>query len=141
VEKPGFIPKIYNVEKDSLKDIKNMKIQLAPAASGEQFIFENVFFDFDKADLKQESFSSLKRLYNFLIENPDLSIIIVGHTDNVGLSDYNDTLSLKRAESVQHYLVSKGIAPDRLKIDGAGDKQPLKANDTEENRAFNRRIE
>jgi outer membrane protein OmpA-like peptidoglycan-associated protein len=141
VEKPGFVPKIYNVEKDSLKDIKNMKIQLAPATSGEHFIFENVFFDFDKADLKPESLSSLKRLYNFLIENPRLSINIVGHTDNVGLPEYNDNLSLKRAKSVQDYLIANGIAPDRLKIEGVGDKQPLRSNDTEENMAFNRRIE
>src|SRR5690554_6721883 len=141
VEKSGFIPKIYNVEKDSLKDIKNMKIQLAPATSGEQFIFENVFFDFDEADLKPESLSSLKRLYNFLIENSSLAINIVGHTDNVGLPEYNDSLSLKRAKSVQDYLITNGIAPDRLKIEGVGDKQPLRSNDTEENRAFNRRIE
>ncbi|MEX2593413.1 MAG: OmpA family protein [Anditalea sp.] len=141
VEKKGFIPKIYNVEKDSLKDIKNMKIQLIPVASGEQFIFENLFFDFDKAELKPESISSLKRLNNFLTENPSLSIIILGHTDNVGLPAYNEELSLKRAESVKDYLESNGILPDRLKIQGMGDKQPLSPNDSEENRALNRRIE
>lgn len=141
VEKPGFIPKIYNVEKDSLKDIKNMNIQLSPVESGEQFIFENVFFDFDKSDLKQESLSSLKRLDNFLKENPTLSIKVIGHTDNIGSPSYNENLSLNRAESVKSYLESKGIAPERLKILGKGDQQPLAPNDSEANRALNRRIE
>jgi outer membrane protein OmpA-like peptidoglycan-associated protein/tetratricopeptide (TPR) repeat protein len=141
VEKKGFLPKIFNVEKDSLKDIKNMKISLIPVASGEQFVFENVFFDFDKAELNPESLSSLKRLNNFMKENPDLSIIIVGHTDNVGLPEYNENLSMHRAESVKDYLESHGVLPKRLKIQGMGDKQPLLPNDREENRAMNRRIE
>lgn len=141
VEKPGFIPKIYNVEKDSLKDIKNMNIQLSPVASGEHFIFENVFFDFDKTDLKPESLSSLKRLDNFLKENPSLSISIIGHTDNIGLPAYNENLSLKRAESVKAYLKSEGVPPERLNIQGMGDQQPLAPNDSEDNRALNRRIE
>lgn len=141
VEKSGFIPKIYNVEKDSLKDIKNMKIELTPAASGEQFIFENVFFDFDQSDLKPESLSSLTRLNNFLKENPSLSISIIGHTDNVGNPSYNNNLSLMRAESVREYLLSMGILPSRLAVSGMGDQQPLRPNDSEENRAFNRRIE
>lgn len=141
VEKPGFIPKIYNVEKDSLKDITNMHIELSPAVAGEQFIFENVFFDFDKTELKPESQSSLRRLYNFLKENPQLSIIITGHTDNVGQAAYNQNLSLRRAESVRDFLVAGGIAAARLEVKGMGDQQPLKPNDSEENMALNRRIE
>src|SRR5690606_648544 len=141
VEKPGFIPKIYNVEKDSLKDISNMQIELSPAVAGEQFIFENVFFDFDKTELKPESQSSLRRLYNFLKENPRLSIIITGHTDNVGQAAYNQHLSLQRAESVRDFLESQGIASSRLEVKGMGAQEPLKPNDSEENRAFNRRIE
>lgn len=141
VEKPGFIPRIYNVEKDSLKDIKNMKIQLSPAVAGEQFIFENVFFDFDKSDLKPESLSSLKRLNNFLNENPQLSITIRGHTDNVGAPAYNQTLSLQRAESVKKHLESQGISPDKLQVLGRGDQEPLRPNDSEENKALNRRID
>ena len=141
VEKPGFIPKIYNVEKDSLKDITNMQIELSPAVAGEQFVFENVFFDFDKTDVKPESQSSLRRLYNFLKENPQLSIIITGHTDNVGLAAYNQNLSLRRAESVRDFLMTGGIEATRLEVKGMGDQQPLRPNDSEENRTFNRRIE
>jgi outer membrane protein OmpA-like peptidoglycan-associated protein/tetratricopeptide (TPR) repeat protein len=141
VEKPGFIPKIYNVEKDSLKDITNMHIELSPAVAGEQFIFENVFFDFDATALKPESQSSLSRLKNFLDENPQLAIVITGHTDNVGHTAYNQNLSLRRAESVRDFLESKGIATGRLEVKGMGDQQPLNPNDSEENMALNRRIE
>src|SRR5690606_3170464 len=141
VEKPGFIPKIYNVEKDSLKDIKNMQIELTPVVSGEQFVFENVFFDFDKTELKPESQSSTKRLSNFLKENPGLKIVITGHTDNVGNAAYNQNLSLQRAMSVKDFLETMGIAAERLEVSGMGDQQPLRPNNSEENKALNRRIE
>lgn len=141
IEKPGFIPKIYNVEKDSLKDIKNMQIELTPVVSGEQFVFENVFFDFDKTELKPESQSSTKRLSNFLKENPGLKIVITGHTDNVGNAAYNQNLSLQRAMSVKDFLETMGIAAERLEVSGMGDQQPLRPNNSEENKALNRRIE
>lgn len=141
VEKKGFIPKIYNVEKDSLKGIENLEIRLNPAVSGEQFVFENIFFDFDKSDLKPESISSLNRLYNFLAENPSLAILVIGHTDNIGQPAYNEKLSLERAASVEEFLVSKGISDTTVEVRGMGDKVPLRPNDSEENRALNRRIE
>src|SRR5690554_535741 len=141
VEKKGFIPKIYNVEKDSLKGIENLEIRLNPAVSGEQFVFENIFFDFDKSDLKSESISSLTRLYDFLMENPELSILVIGHTDNVGQEAYNNNLSLKRAASVKAFLISKGISDATVQVQGMGDKAPLHPNDSEKNRALNRRIE
>ncbi|KEO74497.1 OmpA family protein [Anditalea andensis] len=141
VEKEGFLPKIYNVEKDSLKNKKNMEISLTPIAPGEQFIFENVFFDFDKADLKSESMSSLRRLHEFLTSNPKVSITIVGHTDNVGASQYNQKLSHRRADAVKTYLLENGVSEDRLGIEGMGDKHPIAPHHTPETRALNRRIE
>jgi len=141
VEKKGFLPKIYNVEKDSLKNIKGMKIGLKPLASGEQFLFENVFFDFDKAELKPESISSLSRLKRFLEENAQVNIVIEGHTDNIGEHDYNQDLSMRRAESVREYLVENGISKDRLAVKGWGDKKPILPNTNQANRAKNRRIE
>ncbi|MEX2513140.1 MAG: OmpA family protein [Cyclobacteriaceae bacterium] len=141
VEKKGFIPKIYNVEKDSLENRKNLEIYLEPIASGKFFVFENIFFDFDQSELKEESISSLKRLFNFLENHPDVSILIVGHTDNVGNAAYNDKLSKQRAERVSEYLITLGIASNRLETKGYGDQAPLVPNDSEENRALNRRIE
>ncbi|GGF42151.1 OmpA family protein [Echinicola rosea] len=141
VEKRGFLPRIYNVEKDSLKDIKDMEIGLKPVAPGEEFLFENVFFDFDKADLKPSSKSSLLRLKKFLDENPQVHIVIEGHTDNVGEGSYNLDLSLRRAKSVQRYLLDQGVASGRLAVEGFGDTKPLMSNDTALGRSKNRRIE
>ncbi|WP_236137990.1 OmpA family protein [Mongoliitalea daihaiensis] len=140
VEKEGFLPKIYNVDKDNLKNKENLEVSLIPIASGEEFVFENIFFDFDKHELKPESMSSLKRLVDFLQLNPTVTIFINGHTDNVGLAAYNESLSMRRAEAVRDYLVSKGIKEGRAIPVGKGDREPVRPNDTVENRAYNRRI-
>ena len=89
VEKQGYLPKIYNVDRDSIKNVKDLKVELVPIASGEEFVFENVFFDFDSFELKHESLSSLRRLDRFLQDNPKVSILITGHTDNLGSDEYN----------------------------------------------------
>ena len=140
VEKAGFLPKIYNVDRDSIKNVKDLKVELVPIASGEEFVFENVFFDFDSFNLKQESLSSLRRLHRFLQANPKVSIQIIGHTDNVGSDDYNLRLSLQRAESVQRYLEAEGIRADRIEVDGKGFREPMVPNTNPSNQALNRRI-
>lgn len=140
VEKKGYLPKIYNVERDKIQNVKDLKVELTPVASGEEFVFENVFFDFDKYDLKSESITSLKRLLKFLQENPNVNILISGHTDNVGSPAYNQTLSLQRATSVQTFLVKSGLHPGRLLVEGKGDKEPMVPNSSPENQALNRRI-
>lgn len=140
VEKKGFLPKIYNVERDKLQNVKDLKVELTPVAAGEQFVFENVFFDFDKFDLKSESMTSLKRLQKFLLENANVNILISGHTDNIGNLGYNQTLSLQRAKSVQNFLVKTGLHPGRVMVEGKGDKEPLVPNSSPENQALNRRI-
>lgn len=141
VEKQGYMPKIFNVDRDSLRNKVGFQIVLEPVASGKHFIFENIFFDFDQAILKKASVSSLKKLYEFLLDHPEVNLLIVGHTDNIGNPDYNSELSLRRAESVRAYLLKEGIATERLKIEGRGATDPIESNDTEENRALNRRIE
>ncbi|WP_075349476.1 OmpA family protein [Algoriphagus marinus] len=140
VEKQGFIPKIFNVERDKLQNVKDLKIELVPVAKGEEFVFENVFFEFDKYDLKNESISSLKRLLKFLTENPNVNILIVGHTDNIGRQSYNLQLSLQRAQSVKNYLVGEGLHPARIMVEGKGDVEPMVPNTSLENQALNRRI-
>lgn len=140
VEKKGFLPKIYNVERDKVQNVKDLQIDLTPVAAGEQFVFENVFFDFDQYDLKEESISSLKRLVKFLKENPNVNIEIQGHTDNVGQKEYNQTLSLNRAKSVQAYLVANGMHQGRVMVKGKGDTEPMVPNDSPSNQALNRRI-
>ncbi len=140
VEKKGYLPKIYNVERDKIKNVTDLQVALTPVASGEEFVFENVFFDFDKYELKPESITSLKRLQKFLGENPNVNILITGHTDNVGSPDYNQNLSLQRARSVQEFLIESGLHPARVMVEGKGANQPMVPNTTPENQALNRRI-
>lgn len=140
VEKEGYLPKIYNVDRDNLKNQKDLMVSLVPIGPGEEFVFENIFFDLDKDELKSESSSSLKRLYNFLVENSSVSITIIGHTDNQGNSVYNENLSLRRAESVKRFLIDKGVPLDRVETEGKGDRKPIRPNDTAENKALNRRV-
>lgn len=140
VEKKGYLPKIYNVERDKLQNVKDLKVELVPVNSGEEFVFENVFFDFDKYELKEASISSLKRLLKFLKENPNVNIEINGHTDNLGSKEYNKKLSLERAKSVQDYLVKNGMHPGRVLVVGRGDLEPMVPNNSIKNQALNRRI-
>jgi outer membrane protein OmpA-like peptidoglycan-associated protein len=101
----------------------------------------NIFFDFGKWDLKSESSQELNRLARFLETNPDIRIQIGAHTDDVGTDVFNQELSGKRARSVVEYLVQHGIAADRLVAKGYGESRPEVPNDTDENRARNRRVE
>jgi OOP family OmpA-OmpF porin len=111
------------------------------AATGRVALY-GLYFDTDKADLKPESAPSLAEIAKLLKAEPNLKVYIVGHTDNVGVFDYNMSLSQRRAKSVVDQLVqSYGISPDRLKPAGAGMIAPVASNDDEAGRAKNRRVE
>jgi outer membrane protein OmpA-like peptidoglycan-associated protein len=84
-----------------------------------------IHFDFDKAVIKEESFPYLDALYKFLKEHGGMNMKIVGHTDLHGTDEYNNRLSLKRAEAVKSHLAAKGLDPKRFKIYGAGKSQPV----------------
>ncbi len=114
---------------------------LVPIEVGQSIRLNNVFFDFNKADLKPESFSELDRLAQFLKLNPTMEIELGGHTDNVGTDEYNNKLSQQRTESVLNYLVSKGTDKTKLKARGYGKSKPIAGNDTEEGKSTNRRVE
>jgi OmpA-OmpF porin, OOP family len=101
----------------------------------------NIYFDFDKFELKSESFPELDRLISFLQNNPSLKIDIMAHTDSKGTEEYNLILSQNRANSVVFYLIEKGIDRNRLVATGYGESMPVSDNETEEGRAQNRRVE
>jgi OmpA-OmpF porin, OOP family len=103
-------------------------------------ILNNLFFDFDSADLKPESFTELDKVLAFLKENPSLVVEISGHTDNMGSRQYNLALSERRAQSIVAYL-SRSIPVVRLKSKGFGPDFPIAENDSEEGRSKNRRSE
>lgn len=112
----------------------------APVASKVTFAAD-AFFDFDKAVLKPEGRAKLDDLVN-KIRGVNLEVIIaVGHTDSIGTVEYNQKLSVRRAEAVKAYLVSKGIERNRVYTEGKGKSQPVADNRTKEGRAKNRRVE
>ena len=101
----------------------------------------DAFFDFDKSVLKPEGKAKLDDLVG-KVKNINLEVIIaVGHTDSVGSDAYNQKLSVRRAEAVKAYLVSKGIEKNRVYTEGKGEKQPVADNKTAAGRAKNRRVE
>jgi OOP family OmpA-OmpF porin len=111
-----------------------------PAASKVTFAAD-AFFDFDKSVLKPAGKAKLTDLVA-KIKGINLEVIIaVGHTDSVGSDAYNQKLSVRRAEAVKAFLVSKGIEKNRIYTEGKGEKQPVADNKTKEGRAKNRRVE
>jgi OOP family OmpA-OmpF porin len=104
-------------------------------------ITQQIQFDFNKATIKPVSFPILDAVKDVLVANPKIMIEVQGHTDNVGQGPYNLKLSQQRADAVRSYLVAQGIDGSRLVSKGFGMNQPLVANDTEANRARNRRVQ
>jgi OmpA-OmpF porin, OOP family len=101
----------------------------------------DVLFDFDKAVIKPEGKSKLEDIAN-KVRGINLEVVIaIGHADSIGSDAYNQRLSVRRAESVKAYLVSKGIEPNRVYTEGKGEKQPVADNKTRDGRAKNRRVE
>ncbi|MEO7961390.1 MAG: OmpA family protein [Ginsengibacter sp.] len=116
-------------------------IYLAPIEVGQVIRLNNVFFDFDKWDLRSESFIELNRVVLLLNENPAIEIEMSAHTDSRGSDDYNFVLSDNRARSVMEYILSKGIGKNRINSHGYGESKPVATNETDEGRQLNRRVE
>jgi outer membrane protein OmpA-like peptidoglycan-associated protein len=108
---------------------------------GKTVVLRGVNFEFNKATLTKDSESILRRAYNAMVANPNVRVVITGHTDNVGSQKYNQVLSLKRAQAVKNWLVKEGIASNRMRTVGRGLNEPVASNETDEGRAENRRIE
>lgn len=116
-------------------------LYLVPIEVGQVVRLNNVFFDFDKWDLRPESYIELNRVVKLLMDNPAIEIEMSAHTDSRGSDEYNFTLSDNRAKSVMEYIVSKGIDASRITSHGYGETKPVATNDTDEGRQLNRRVE
>jgi outer membrane protein OmpA-like peptidoglycan-associated protein len=101
----------------------------------------DVLFTSGQADLKTSAAGNLNKLATFLAAYPDRTVMVEGHTDNVGSDDYNQGLSQRRADGVKSYLVGQGVGAVRLTALGKGESGPVAGNDTSDGRQQNRRVE
>ncbi|HOJ50697.1 MAG TPA: OmpA family protein [Spirochaetota bacterium] len=137
VSSDGFLPeKVIIDKKDEKKEVVLKKIEI-----NKIYIVENINFDFNSAHLKKESLDILSKILDIMKSNPNLKLLVMGHTDSIGDDKYNQKLSERRADAVIEYLIKNGISPERLSSEGYGETKPVASNDTEEGRAKNRRTE
>jgi outer membrane protein OmpA-like peptidoglycan-associated protein len=124
-------------EKIAMKIVELKKLEVGLVS-----VLRNIYFDFNKATFKQDSYSELNKLERMLQQNTGMNVEIGGHTDIVGTKNYNKFLSQKRAEAVKDFLTKKGIDSRRITAMGYGSSKPLASNDDEdEGRELNRRVE
>jgi OmpA-OmpF porin, OOP family len=118
------------------------KPEAKPKPVAEKVTFAaDVLFDFDKSVVKPEGRSKLDDLAS-KVRSINLEVVIaIGHADSIGSDEYNLKLSVRRAEAVKAYLISKGVETNRIYTEGKGEKQPVASNKTKEGRAKNRRTE
>jgi outer membrane protein OmpA-like peptidoglycan-associated protein len=120
----------------------NRTVEMRKLEVGAVSVLRNLYFDFDKASFKQESYNELNKLERMMLQNPNLKVEISGHTDNIGSKNYNQLLSRRRAEAVKDFLTKKGIDARRISVIGYGETRPLASNDDDkEGRELNRRVE
>ena len=142
-EAPGYYPVSDRLDTRNLTDYAELTrdLFLVPIRKNETIVLNNLFFDYGKADLRQESFAELDRLAQFLVESPKITIELSGHTDNVGGDAANKVLSQERVNAVKLYLQGRSVADARMKAVGYGKTKPLAPNVSEEGRQRNRRVE
>ncbi|MCX6150333.1 MAG: OmpA family protein [Ignavibacteriales bacterium] len=133
---------VKHIPKEVIKEvIKEVLVdKYIVAISDDRLVLVGVNFAFDKSDLLPESYPVLDKGVKLLNDKPNVNVEIEGYCDYIGSDAYNQTLSVERAQTVKAYLVSKGIAENRLTTVGYGKTNPIADNETEEGRALNRRI-
>lgn len=121
------------------KDLGDINMELVGV--GKKIVLDFILFDYTKATLREESYSTLDRTIRLMNSLESLEIEISGHTDNISSAAHNQMLSEERAKEVMKYLIRMGIDGERLKYKGYGFSQPVASNDTEIGRQLNRRTE
>jgi len=134
---PSYMKSIENIDAGATYKTDYTKKATNVVASGEW----RINFDVGRASIRPEGKDVLEQIYNLLVQAEDSKLELVGHTDNVGSTDANYSLSTARAESVKSYLITKGISANRFqKVDGKGADEPVADNNTPAGRAQNRRV-
>jgi peptidoglycan-associated lipoprotein len=133
VKRQGYTTKGKSVDPKTLKDlVTNITLDttlvLDKIELNKIFVLENIYYDFNKFDIRQDAAVELNKLVQLLIDNPEIKIELSSHTDSVDTEEYNDWLSQKRADAAVEYIVRNGIAPDRLVAKGYGERKPIARN-------------
>ncbi len=137
------LPIASHASRDGL--IKDLEMGLAApekrAENRKNFVFQPIYFDYDKAQIRPEYFDFLSRVVRVINGHSDLRVKVIGNTDADGSDAYNDDLSKRRAEAIIQYFVQEGIDASRIVIEFNGEKKPVDRNDTKEGKQRNRRVE
>jgi len=140
----------YLVELEAYDSYRNRLLQtrsidtdilVIKTPQGLKIMINSIQFEFDRADLRPESYPILDRLVEILEKFPNYRVNVVGHTDWIGTEEYNQKLSERRAYSVYQYLIEHDVDRERLTTEGKGELIPIDDNNTELGRARNRRVE
>jgi len=140
-EAKGYNPRTVIVDPKDIGPDKKVLRDITLTPSGETMRLDNLIFPQGKSVIDPKSFDELDEVAQMMKENSKMVIQLEGHTDNQGSAKANMELSESRVEAVKKYLVSKGIAKDRVKTKALGGSQPLSNEMTQEARARNRRVE
>ncbi|MDX1516435.1 MAG: OmpA family protein [Woeseiaceae bacterium] len=136
IEPPPYIAAPATIDADHARRMQQLCDRVFDAIDT-----PDIDFAWDDATLRPAAQPALDRLVNFARNCRRGRILIVGHTDSMGAESYNLWLSRSRAQAIANYLVARGVAADRLLVEGRGSAEPLTTNDTRAGRARNRRIE
>ena len=140
VHKKDFIMYSQTILPQSLSE-QRLFINLDSIVVGKSLILKNIAFETDSYLLVAQSNPELQAIFDFMQNNPQISVEIIGHTDDIGNEEYNMLLSERRAASVRQALIDKGINGDRIKTKGCGSTQPLFPNNFDDELKFlNRRV-
>jgi outer membrane protein OmpA-like peptidoglycan-associated protein len=140
-EAPGYLFYSQHFDLRESDQAYELRVPLEKPRKGSTIRLRNVFFEFDRADIKPESEVELLEVVRLLQAHPKWKVEVQGHTDSVGTAMYNQQLSQRRAEAVRQFLIQRGIKPERIQARGYGSSRPIAPNTTEEGRALNRRTE
>lgn len=120
----GYLNARQEFTSDYAEEDAEYGVDFILASINKPVVVENIFYDFDSANLRPESAEALDEMATMLLENPNVTIEMASHTDRWGSDEYNDGLSQRRAKSVIDYLIEKGVTADRLQPQGYGKRRP-----------------
>lgn len=119
-----------------VKETAPIRVDEAP-----NYNFKNIQFELDSYVLRTESYAILDQIYREMRKDSNVKFNVIGHASIEGTAEYNQKLSVDRANAVKIYLVNSGVNPNNLNVIGKGATEPIASNDTESGRSLNRRVE